>query len=216
MEYDVASAIGATVREVRLHEIEGKPAQAVVASRDYATDIADLWDAVTNIERIPRWFTPVSGELRLGGRYQIEGNASGTVTDCDPPNTFSITWEFAGQVSWVVVKLTRLDPDTTQLRLEHSALIDPEWEARYGPGAGGVGWDMSLLGLGEHIRSRAALPPEASTEWLGTENYKEFVRASSQAWRLADIASGKPADAATQAAANTVDFYTGEQTVEGQ
>ena len=26
----------------------------------------------------PRWFLPISGELRLGGRYQLTGNAGGT------------------------------------------------------------------------------------------------------------------------------------------
>ena len=31
--------------------------------------IDDVWDACTNPERIPRWFLPVSGDLRLGGRY---------------------------------------------------------------------------------------------------------------------------------------------------
>jgi len=215
MEYDVARAIGAVTREVRQLTHEGKPAQAVIASRTYATGIEDLWDAITNIERIPRWFAPVSGELRLGGRYQIEGNASGTVTACDPPNSFRLTWEFAGNVSWVTVTLTRADDEATHLELEHLAVIDPDWEARYGPGAGGVGWDLSLLGLGQHIDTGAGLPPEASTEWLGTDNYRDFVRASSEAWQVADVAAGKPPDEAAAAAANTAAFYTGETPPEG-
>ena len=36
-------------------------ARRVVAA--YATDADDLWDAVTNGERIPRWFLPISGDL---------------------------------------------------------------------------------------------------------------------------------------------------------
>lgn len=215
MEYDVAKTIGAVVREVRQYEIDGKPAQAVIASREYGTDIHDLWDAVTNIERIPRWFAPVTGELKLGGQYQIQGNASGTVTACDPPRSFSLTWEFAGNVSWVSVTLTSLDDDTTRLELEHSAITDPDWEKKYGPGAGGVGWDLSLLGLGQHIDTGASLPPEASTEWMGTDNYKQFVHASSEAWRVADVAAGKPEAAAAEAAANTAAFYTGEAPHEG-
>ena len=31
----------------------------------------DLWEALTSAERIPRWFAPVSGDLRLGGRFQV-------------------------------------------------------------------------------------------------------------------------------------------------
>jgi hypothetical protein len=39
----------------------------------YPASQSDLWDAVTNADRIPRWFLPVSGDLRLGGHYQLEG-----------------------------------------------------------------------------------------------------------------------------------------------
>lgn len=210
MEYDVAGAIGAVVREVRRCEHDGKPAQAVIASREYATGIADLWEAITHIERIPRWFAPVSGELKLGGRYQIEGNASGTVTTCDPPGTFALTWEFSGNTSWVSVKLTSINEDTTHLELEHLAHVDPAWETQYGPGATGVGWEPGLLGLGQHIDTGAALPPEASTEWMASDNYKDFVRASSEGWRAASVASGTDAGEAAAAAANTAAFYTGE------
>jgi hypothetical protein len=42
-------------------------------SQSYDTDQDDLWDAVTNIERIPRWFLPISGDLKVGGSYQLEG-----------------------------------------------------------------------------------------------------------------------------------------------
>jgi uncharacterized protein YndB with AHSA1/START domain len=50
----------------------------VTITQVYAAPVEDVWDACTNPARIPRWFLPVSGELRLGGRYQLEGNAGGT------------------------------------------------------------------------------------------------------------------------------------------
>ena len=55
------------------------PVRVAVARRTYPTDQADLWDCLTNAERIPRWFLPVSGELVEGGRYQTEGNAGGVI-----------------------------------------------------------------------------------------------------------------------------------------
>jgi uncharacterized protein YndB with AHSA1/START domain len=70
-------------------------------------------------ERIPRWFLPVSGELRAGGRYQLEGNAGGTIERCDPPTGFSATWEFGGSVSWIEVRLTVTGNGGTRLELEH-------------------------------------------------------------------------------------------------
>ena len=64
----------------------------------------DLWDALTSKERLPRWFAQVDGDLQLGGRFQVKGNAGGTITACAPPKSFSATWEFGGGVSWIKAK----------------------------------------------------------------------------------------------------------------
>ena len=77
MSFDIAAHLGAVHREVRNVEYNGQSAKDLIASRVYDTDIADLWEAVTDAERIKRWFSPVSGDLKLGGRYAVEGNASG-------------------------------------------------------------------------------------------------------------------------------------------
>ena len=70
---DVAGVVGATQREVRVAERDGRPARQVVASRSYPTDPADLWDALTSATRIPRWFLPVTGDLRVGGSLPARG-----------------------------------------------------------------------------------------------------------------------------------------------
>ena len=68
--------------------LEAGEARTVTISADLRTRRSTtLWDACTNAERIPRWFLPVSGDLRLGGRYQLEGNAGGTIERCDPPRS---------------------------------------------------------------------------------------------------------------------------------
>ena len=77
---DVGRMIGAVSRVVGSREVDGRPARVVVARRRYAGPIDEVWDALTNAERIPRWFLPVSGELRVGGRYQFTGNAGGEIT----------------------------------------------------------------------------------------------------------------------------------------
>jgi uncharacterized protein YndB with AHSA1/START domain len=97
--FDIDPQISAVRREVGTRERDGREAKVVTISQAYDTDVDDLWEACTSAERLARWFAPVSGELRLGGRYQIEGNASGTVERCDPPKSFSLTWEFGGGVS---------------------------------------------------------------------------------------------------------------------
>ena len=100
---DVNHQINAVRRTVGSRVLEAGEARVVTLSQSYPTDAADLWDACTNIERIPRWFLPISGDLKLGGQYQLEGNASGTILTCDPPRAFSATWEYGGAVSWIEV-----------------------------------------------------------------------------------------------------------------
>lgn len=212
MEFDVGRHVGAVTRRVVSGERDGQPTRVVVAGRSFATHIDDAWDALTSAERIPRWFSPVTGELRLGGRYQIQGNAGGTITQCEPPRRLALTWEFGGGTSWVRVMLSEEEGGTTWLELEHEAMIDPQTEGfwtRFGPGAVGVGWDLSLLGLAEHVESGWDKPPETDTEWTKTDNYKGFADASSDAWRDASIAFGTDPDAAKEAGDRTAHFYKG-------
>lgn len=212
MEFDVARHIGAITRKVVNGEREGKPTRIVVAERSFNTDIDDAWDALTSAERIPRWFLPVSGELKLGGRYQLQGNAGGTIEQCEPPRRLAVTWEFGGGVSWVTVGLSEAAGGTTRLVLEHIAIIDSRFEGfwgQFGPGAVGVGWDLSLLGLAEHVENGWNKPPETDTEWVKSDNYKSFARGSSTNWRDASIAYGTDAQAATEAGDRTTEFYGG-------
>ena len=212
MHFDVARHVGAVTRKVESREHDGQPAHAVIATRSYPTDIDDAWDALTSAERIPRWFMPIEGELRLGGRYQLQGNAGGTITECEPPRRLALTWEFAGQTSWVYVTLSEEGEDSTQLVLEHVAILTDEylkfWD-QFGPGAVGVGWDLSILGLAEHLETGESVAPEASKEWTSSDNYREYVAASSAGWREASIAFGTSAEAAGHAADSTTPFYTG-------
>jgi uncharacterized protein YndB with AHSA1/START domain len=202
--------MGVEVREVVERDHEGKPARVLIASRLYHTDARDLWDAVTSPVRIPRWFAPIEGELRLGGRYQLQGNAGGTITRCEPPAAFDVTWEFGGGMSWVNVRLAP-EGRGTRLTLEHivhAADVDEFWE-KYGPGAAGVGWELGFLGLGRHIESGAAVPPEANAAWMASDEAKAFMRASAEAWGAAHVAAGEAPEVARGMAERTAAFYTG-------
>ena len=94
LQIDIARHLGAVARTVGTRERDGRPARVVVAARSYDATPDDVWEAITSAERIPRWFLPVTGELRLGGRYQLQGNAGGEITRCEPPRHLAITWEY--------------------------------------------------------------------------------------------------------------------------
>lgn len=208
MTIDVARLIGAVNRELTSREHEGRPARVLVASRTFDTTEEDLWDALTNPERLPRWFLPVSGDFRLGGRYQIEGNASGEISACDPPRRLGLTWGMHGQVSWVNVDLSKHANGGTLLRLEHIAHVPDDLWDQYGPGAVGVGWDLSLMGLGLHLATGESNDPAEAEKWSVGPQGKEFVRAAVDDWARAAIAGGDDEASARAAADATFAFYT--------
>jgi uncharacterized protein YndB with AHSA1/START domain len=213
---DVLAQLGAVTREVRVDEIDGIESHVQSLSQTYPSPIDDVWDAVTNAERIPRWFMPVSGELRLGGRYQLEGNAGGEVLECEPPAgdaaRYRVTWEFGGGVTWLTVRLTS-DGDGTRLQLEHvahAADVPAEMWETFGPGATGVGWDGGLMGLALHLQApETAMKPSEAEAWAGTEEGRAFYRGAADAWAAASVADGADPEAAKRQADATYGFYTG-------
>lgn len=208
MNFDVAEHLGAAERSVSVLELDGQPARAVILSRGYQTSLEDLWDAVTNGERLPRWFLPVSGELRPGGRYQLEGNAGGVITACGRPWHFALTWEFGGDVSWLEVRFSQGGAGRAKLTLTHTQRLLEHW-SQYGPGATGVGWELGLLGLALHLADPDAPKPD-EVAFAMSQDGKAFIRRSGEGWGQAAVASGEDPDAARAAAGRTVAFYTGE------
>jgi uncharacterized protein YndB with AHSA1/START domain len=206
---DVVHEINAVQRQVGTRRLDAGEARTITISRVYEAPADDLWDAVTNPERIPRWFLPVSGELRVGGRYEIHGNASGTIERCDPPHSFAATWELGGDVSWIEVRVTPEDESRTRLVLEHIAHVGDERWAQFGPGALGVGWDLALArGLAAHLSSGASVDPHEAMAWTASEEGRQFIVRSSEAWGVASIAAGTERTAAEAAAERTTSFYT--------
>jgi uncharacterized protein YndB with AHSA1/START domain len=206
---DVTGQINAVRRQVGSRVLEAGEARVVTVSQTYKAALDDVWDACTNPERIPRWFLPISGDLRVDGRYQLEGNASGTVQRCDPPNSFAATWEYGGEVSWIEVRLSAESEGQTRFELQHVAHVDDERWAEFGPGAVGVGWDMGLVGLSLHLSSDGrAVDPQEGAAWAASDEGKQFMSLSSQRWCEASVAAGTPEAEARGAAERTTAAYT--------
>ena len=205
---DVTQQINAVQRQVGTRVLEAGEARTVIISQSYDAAIEDVWDACTNPERIPRWFLPITGELKVGGRYQLQGNAGGTIERCDPPTSFAATWEFGGQVSWIEVRLVA-EPGGTRLVLDHIALVDDERWAEFGPGAVGVGWDAGLMGLATHLASGQSVAPGEGAAWAASADGRRFMSLASQRWCDASIAAGTGEADARAAADRTTAAYTG-------
>jgi uncharacterized protein YndB with AHSA1/START domain len=210
---DVDHQVNSARREVGSRVFETGELRVVTISRTYRkATVDDVWDACTDPERIPRWFLPITGDLRLGGSYQLEGNAGGKIERCDPPRSFAATWEYGGEVSWIELRLAPdpADPTaSTRFTLEHVARVDDERWAEFGPGAVGVGWDLGLLGLGMYLSSGEQVDRAAVEAWFTSDNGKRFMALSSQGWCDANIASGADRAEAQAAADRTAAAYTG-------
>lgn len=205
---DVAEQINAVSRHLGSRVFGPGEARVITITQTYAADADDVWDACTSPARIQRWFMPITGELKLGGRYQLEGNAGGTVERCDPPKSFFVTWEYGGQVSWLEIRVVPETDEKTRLELEHIAHVDERW-TEYGPGAVGIGWDMAMLGLAQHLsHQESAITPEQAATWFTSTEGVEFMSESSERWYAADVASGTDAEQARAAADRTRAAYT--------
>ncbi|WP_027085802.1 SRPBCC family protein [Cohnella panacarvi] len=204
---NLESCFGAVTRTVSEHEREGKPVRNVTLERSYDTTPDDLWDALTDPERLVRWFAPVSGELMLGGRYQVENNAGGEITECVPPHYFSVTWEFGGGLSWVELRIAAEGEDRSRLTLSHICPLDDHWK-KFGPGAVGVGWDLGLVGLENHLSSSHAERIDENAFGASSEG-KSFMADCSEDWRRAAVVAGEDPSWAEAAAKQVTAFYTG-------
>ena len=211
-EIDVDHQINAVQRTVGPRAIDTGEAHVVTVSQSYGTDPADLWDAVTSIERIPRWFLPISGELKVGGSYQLQGQAGGTILTCDPPKNFTATWEYGGKVSWIDVTIAGDGPDRTRLLLEHMIPVDDDeiWR-EFGPGAVGMGWDSMLLGLAIHLSTGETIDPSFGQQWTGTEDGRRFLKLSGEEWYTASVAFGVDPAAARVMADRCIKAYLGDK-----
>lgn len=179
---DILEHINAVQREVsRTGETV-----TVLMHRAYRAEPAEVWDALTDPERMRRWLMPVSGDLKVGGSFQLEGNAGGEILECDPPKRFKVT--FGGSDSLLEVRLLPRADSSTELELEHSMGGAP---APGGSGAlwVGPGWDGALLGLALYVTGE--LPADADpVEMANSSEVVAYNEQCVRAWIEAVRASG--------------------------
>jgi uncharacterized protein YndB with AHSA1/START domain len=183
MIIDIAKEIYAISREVTQQHTESGETVAVTLERRYDADQADVWQAITDPDRVRRWFLPLTGDLHEGGNFQLEGNASGDIMTCEPPRHLMVT--FGGESSIVDVQLSD-DGQQTLLKLTHSVPIELA-----GSGAGalyvGPGWDGALLGLALHLAGEVIGDPVAAAN---SPEVQDFNISSVSQWVAAIEVSG--------------------------
>jgi uncharacterized protein YndB with AHSA1/START domain len=194
---DLIGELAATHRDVSRRTVDGTEQIVVGLRRQYPADVEDVWDAVTDPDRLARWMLPVSGDLRVGGAFQLEGNVGGEILECERPTGLAVTW--GAPVSVVRLRLSA-GAAGTELVLEHSVPVEFA-----GSGAGGLyvgpGWDISVLGLALFLRGDVVVDPAA---WESTPEVQRFSEAAITSWaetiRAGRTATDDEVAAATEAA----------------
>jgi uncharacterized protein YndB with AHSA1/START domain len=175
---DFSGPLGAVEREV----IRTADTVAIRMRRRYDAKAEDVWDAITDPDRLGRWFAPVSGDFREGGSFQVKDQAAGEIKRCDRPRLLKVSYGM--ETSLVEVRLTPDGDEATELLLEHSVPI-----GMAGSGAGalyvGPGWDVAFLGLGLHLDGEDVGDPVA---WEGSPDVQRYSLKVIGAW--AEAASG--------------------------
>ena len=199
---DIVHEINAVRREVANRPgADGGEVRALSLTRTYRAEVEDVWDALTSAERIARWFLPITGELKAGGTFQLEGNAGGEIRRCEPPTLFEVT--FGDENSLVKVELSAGEGETTVLVLEHTvpAGIFPD----SGTLSVGPGWDQAVLGLARHLGGESFDDPAAEHD---TPESRAYAGASVDAWAAVLDAEGRVgADELKTAAAEAMEHY---------
>jgi len=210
---DIVREIEAVEREVGSGRLPAGEAKVVRLRRTYDAAIDEVWDALTTPERVSRWFLPVSGDLRLGGRYQFQGQAGGTIDACERPNRLQVTWAYpptenADDASVLEIRLAPAGDGATALELVHTAVVPDEMWDTFGPGAVGVGWEQGAFGLALYLKTGSTIDdPEA---WQLSGEGRAYSRGCSEGWGAASLAAGVDPEVVTRNVAATSAFYTGE------
>jgi uncharacterized protein YndB with AHSA1/START domain len=125
------------------------------------TDIDDLWAALTEPQRLARWFGNVGGDPREGREVTVSVFASGwdgrvRIDQCAPPRQLRVTmWEKEVAKHVVTAELVA-DGDHTNLALEIRGVpLDVVW-------AYGAGWQEHVEDLRAHVAGQDRVAPTGS------------------------------------------------------
>ena len=167
--------------ELRHRTIDAGEARVAVLTRTYETSVENLWDACTDPERLARWYTTVTGELRVGGMFDQVNMGGGVITVCDAPHHLKVVLGKGG-VDEIEVRVSPGPRDgTATLELQHATTLDSHeiggqmYDAVFCMGGG---YYPRLLALDLHLRGTLPEDYDATAFHLNPEMRPAIDRGS--------------------------------------
>lgn len=204
--------VDAVRRGLVVEEQDTQVRTALTLTTNIAESPAQLWPLLTRRSELARWYGRVTGELVEGGTFRVPSGAQCRVLEAAEPHKLSLTWDFAGSVDPVQIRLDPEDDGTTSLRISHTTMIPREVFDRYGAGAAAISWEIALLSLASVTDGwrTCGVPdvPFPSPEWLQSVQGSEHVRAWSVRWAAQAVAAGVDEAVARRAETETVRAFS--------
>jgi uncharacterized protein YndB with AHSA1/START domain len=201
------SQIHAVQRGVGELDASKPQVRTISLSQTFEVARAVLWQTCTYGDQLGKWFLPISGDLRLGGRFEVEDNATGVIEDCQPTRFFSSTWEYDEDVGRIELELAAEGESQTRLIFRHISCVEEALWGNFGPGALGIFWDIALMRLAVHLSSESQGVRVDLTDWAASMDGYRFLLSSSQSWCAANISVGADPVAAQRAADRAMTAY---------
>lgn len=167
---EMDSWLAATTRKIGEGRIGESAGHSVRLRRSFPAPINAVWAACTARERIDTWFLPVTGDLQVGGTYQLETYAEGEILWCEAPGLLSVTMAANGVPGEAQLRLEAVSGTETVLEFEHTMVVDPAVWSAIVPEIGAA-WEVALKYLerhlnGEHI-DKSTFPTPVDDELSG-------------------------------------------------
>jgi uncharacterized protein YndB with AHSA1/START domain len=154
--------MSSNARDRILGSLGSADGKGVVRMEDrFATDIDDLWSALTDPIRLARWIGEVEGDLRIGGEFRAHfftsgWEGTGRVEACEPPQRLRLLTKDPSLPYEEVIEATlTADGDQTILVIEERGM-PVDHLAGYGAGV-----QIHVEDLAAHIAGGERIDSEA-------------------------------------------------------
>jgi uncharacterized protein YndB with AHSA1/START domain len=115
----------------------------------FDTDPDDLWDAMTDPQRLERWIAKVDGDLRVGGvvhaRFTSGWEGPGRIEVCDAPHRLLARMSPDTPEETVIEATITPEGSASRLVLEERGILLSEIAGH------GAGWHAHIQDLGSHL-----------------------------------------------------------------
>ena len=140
-------------------------------------DVDEVWSALTEPERLARWYGEVEGELRAGGTFRAHLHASGwegtsRIEECEPPRRFVVVGKDPDEPNEhsTEVTVTRAGDQTVLVVEQHGLPLELLW-------AYGAGLQIHVEDLAAHIAGRGRVDARTRFDEL-MPAYKDLAAAA--------------------------------------